>query len=146
MMLIEHGHRGESVNIGYGESLTVPDNLYIIGTMNTADRSIAIMDYALRRRFAFIDLKPNLKKVRDNLELGEGVAELIDKVIKLNNDSIEPTFGPGFCIGHSYFMNDSNDTEKLSAEDIIKYELDPLIHEYWFDDKKKADDIINSLR
>lgn len=146
MMLIEHGHRGESVKIGFGESLTVPNNLYIIGTMNTADRSIAIMDYALRRRFAFIDLKPNLEKVRDMSDLGEGVANLIDKVIELNKNKIEPTFGPGFCIGHSYFMGATGDTEKLSAKEIVDYELDPLIHEYWFDDRKKADELIRSLR
>lgn len=128
MMLVENSHRSEKVKLMYNGTLfSIPSNIYIIGTMNTADRSIAIMDYALRRRFAFIDLEPNIAEIRTR---GYPHTKLLDVVEELNlvieND---PSLGKGFRIGHSYF------TGNAKADSVVENELIPLISEYWYDDE-----------
>ena len=106
--------------------------------MNTADRSLAIMDYALRRRFAFYHIGPLFehKKFKDYIEKvnTEQFTKLINAVIKLNTEiSSDDLLGPEFMIGHSYFSNLDNITkEKLL--DIIEYEIKPMLKEYWNDD------------
>ena len=149
-MLIENDKRGEeyALELVYkdDEKFFVPENLYIIGLMNTADRSLAMLDYALRRRFAFYDMKPafeseQFKEYQKNLKNSK-FDNLIKKVEELN-EVIKEDLGEGFCIGHSYFCNleDIKDDklllDKLSL--IIEFELIPLLKEYWFDDKEKVD-------
>lgn len=124
----------------------------IIGMMNTADRSLAMLDYALRRRFAFFEIKPGFttdgfREYRMSLE-NEKFDKLIACVESLNNViSNDESLGDGFCIGHSYFCNllpDTIDDQVLSG--IVEYELIPLLKEYWFDEPTKVKDWSSNLR
>jgi 5-methylcytosine-specific restriction protein B len=144
LMLIETDKRGDSIRLLYkNELFSVPRNVHIIGMMNTADRSLAIIDYALRRRFAFYELKPAFDKeafnVMHELAANEKYDALIDEIGRLNKEiSSDETLGTGFVIGHSYFCVE----DKISDEDvaaIVKYEILPLLHEYWFDEPSKVD-------
>ncbi|RWN44684.1 MAG: hypothetical protein EOS03_23855 [Mesorhizobium sp.] len=126
----------------------VPANVYIMGLMNTADRSLAVVDYALRRRFAFVHIPPNLDaaKFRQQLismRVGDTlVAMLIERITSLNKEIIEDTanLGPGFAIGHSFFCSgptgNENDSDWYSR--VIKTEIVPLLREYWFDAPNKV--------
>lgn len=146
-MLLENDKRGISLQLLYSdEKFAVPENVYIIGMMNTADRSLAMLDYALRRRFAFIDMKPGFntkgfRSYRDELD-NTKFNRLIECVTSLNNAiASDESLGEGFCIGHSYFCNlnpETIDDNALSA--IVEYELIPLLKEYWFDDAGKVED------
>jgi len=155
MMLIEPDKRGAEYAIpltyaqGIDEKFHIPTNLYLIGTMNTADRSLAIVDYALRRRFSFIDLEPCFEspKFKEFL-IGHNVEEnVVDKIIEKMNDlnrqiaKDEKNLGAGYRIGHSFFCPDGvHDTYGFSwYKRIIEHEIRPLIHEYWFDDMDKAE-------
>ena len=156
MMLIEADKRGErnEITLTYSkenEKFYVPDNLYIIGTMNTADRSLTIVDYALRRRFAFIKMRPNFGEEFISFMVAKGVSKeiiqaIVDKMhmlneIILNDDSL----GEGFEIGHSYFCSYKSGDQKKWFENVIKYEIIPLIDEYWFDDKELASQYQNMI-
>ena len=120
----------------------VPDNVYIIGTMNTADRSLALVDYALRRRFAFVDLEPGFETDKFQSHVaktwGEDFANtLCTRLLKVNQ-LLTKQLGPGFTIGHSYFCNQA-EPEQLAQDwydNIIQFELIPLLNEYWFDDSE----------
>ncbi|MBC3066793.1 AAA family ATPase [Staphylococcus hominis] len=143
-MLIENDKRGMEIELLYAdEKFCVPDNVYIIGMMNTADRSLAILDYALRRRFAFFDMNPafetiQFKQYQENLKNPQFDA-LIDTIQALNVDIREDDMlGEGFVIGHSYFSNIVNITES-ELSNIIEFEIIPLLKEYWFDDPSKVD-------
>lgn len=152
-MLIENDKRGVSLQLLYSdEKFSVPKNIYIIGMMNTADRSLAMLDYALRRRFAFFEIKPGFttdgfREYRMNLK-NEKFDKLIACVESLNNViSNDESLGDGFCIGHSYFCNllpDTIDDQVLSG--IVEYELIPLLKEYWFDEPIKVKDWSSNLR
>ncbi len=152
-MLIENDKRKEeyALELVYkdDEKFFVPENLYIIGLMNTADRSLAMLDYALRRRFAFYDMKPafeseQFKEYQNKLNNNK-FNSLIEKVKELNEViSEDGSLGEGFCIGHSYFCNlETVEIDKLSL--IIEFELIPLLKEYWFDDKEKVNIWIKNL-
>ena len=153
-MLMENDKRGpkNELQLLYShEPFYVPSNLYIIGMMNTADRSLAMLDYALRRRFAFFDLRPafdyrTFVSYRERLK-SEKLNELIKCVLQLNEViANDESLGDGFCIGHSYFCNmsatDVTD-EKLSS--IVEYELVPMLREYWFDEPSTADEWAGKL-
>lgn len=152
-MLIENDKRGVSLQLLYSdEKFSVPKNIYIIGMMNTADRSLAMLDYALRRRFAFFEIKPGFttdgfREYRMSLE-NEKFDKLIACVESLNNViSNDESLGDGFCIGHSFFCNmlpDTIDDQVLSG--IVEYELIPLLKEYWFDEPTKVKDWSSNLR
>lgn len=152
-MLIENDKRGVSLQLLYSdEKFSVPKNIYIIGMMNTADRSLAMLDYALRRRFAFFELKPGFntegfRAYRAHLE-NEKFDKLIACVERLNNEiSNDESLGEGFCIGHSYFCSlfpETIDDQVLSG--IVEYELIPLLKEYWFDEPVKVKDWSSNLR
>lgn len=152
-MLIENDKRGVSLQLLYSdEKFSVPKNIYIIGMMNTADRSLAMLDYALRRRFAFFEIKPGFttdgfREYRMSLE-NEKFDKLIACVESLNNViSNDELLGDGFCIGHSYFCNLSPDTiDDQVLSGIVEYELIPLLKEYWFDEPTKVKDWSNNLR
>jgi len=157
LMLIENDKRGKknAINLIYSpkEEFYVPQNIYIIGTMNTADRSLAMVDYALRRRFAFIDIEPNFEEEFENHLLSKGISQtltnkIIDKLTSLNQSiANDINLGKGFCVGHSYFCGSIKNIDSLENwfDEIIKYELEPLIKEYWFDDLKTAEKEINAL-
>ena len=164
MMLIEADKREEkyAVKLTYAKNETdpffVPENVHLLGLMNTADRSLAIVDYALRRRFRFFDIKPSFGESFKKHLSSKGVSnELIDKICSkietLNNFIREDhrNLGEGFMIGHSYFCD-----PPLSAEDhnkwlsdIFNYEIVPLINEYWIDNKevkeKRTSDLLEGL-
>lgn len=151
LMLIETDKRGLSLQLLYkNEQFSVPKNLYIIGMMNTADRSLAMIDYALRRRFAFFEFEPAFKtqsfieyKTDKN---NEKYNKLIDEIISLNNEiANDPCLGDGFQIGHSYFCtNKEADDEWLNS--VIEYEIAPLLKEYWFDEPEKYISWITKLK
>ncbi len=152
-MLIEEDKRGTSLQLLYSEEpFAIPENVYIIGMMNTADRSLAMLDYALRRRFAFFEIKPafaseGFQKYQANME-SEKLNQLIDCVKKLNDIiSEDESLGSGFCIGHSYFCNlkkEDNNDQILSS--IVEFELIPLLQEYWFDEPSKIKNWSDKLR
>lgn len=150
-MLIESDKRGVELQLLYSdEKFSVPSNVYIIGMMNTADRSLAMLDYALRRRFAFFEMKPGFdtdgfREYRMGL-VSEKFDRLINCVDNLNAAiTADESLGEGFCIGHSYFCNLKKATDQ-ALSGIVEYELIPLLKEYWFDEPVKVKDWISNLR
>jgi len=157
-MLIEADKRGRqySIKLTYSEleddRFFVPNNLYIIGTMNTADRSLAIVDYALRRRFAFVSLQPDFGiSFRDFLianGLSAGMVTHICSTVSRVNTFIKEdiNIGDGFQIGHSYFCNGPNAIgEEIWWAEILQYEIEPLLKEIWFDDATKVSEMLQIL-
>ncbi len=152
-MLIERDKRGVALQLLYSdEKFAVPSNVFIIGMMNTADRSLAILDYALRRRFAFYEMKPGFetngfREYQIHLACDK-FDKLINCVENLNTViTADASLGEGFCIGHSYFCNlDMEDNLEQYLSNIVEYELIPLIKEYWFDEPVKVKNWINNLR
>lgn len=142
LMLIEKDYRGTKTTLAYtGRPFSVPKNIYIIGMMNTADRSLAMIDYALRRRFSFFEMEPGFDSegfihYQKGLS-NETLNELVNKVKDLNREiSLDKSLGKGFCIGHSYFCGMDIYTEDwLHA--IVDYDILPMLSEYWFDDANK---------
>ena len=150
-MLIENDKRGVKLQLLYSnEDFSVPRNVYIIGMMNTADRSLAMLDYALRRRFSFYEMKPafqtdGFQKYRANLS-SDKFNNLIDCVEELNGAiSNDDSLGEGFCIGHSYFCNLREATDQ-ALNRIVEFELIPLLKEYWFDEPAKVVNWARRLR
>ena len=147
LMLIEKEYRGTKATLAYnGLQFSVPKNLYIIGMMNTADRSLAMIDYALRRRFSFFNMNPGFesdgfKKYLSELN-DDTLYALIDVVIALNKTIAEdPSLGSGFCIGHSYFCGQKqSDEEDLEGwmTSVVDYDIVPMLEEYWFDEPDKV--------
>lgn len=151
MMLIEKDKHGEKIALPYSDELfSVPSNVRIIGMMNTADRSLAFMDYALRRRFAFFDIAPAFASDGFRKELAKKnspkTEKLIETVIALNKAiSEDESLGDGFRIGHSYFCPVADiDDSRLKAA--VEFEILPLLKEYWFDDPAKFREWANKLR
>jgi 5-methylcytosine-specific restriction enzyme B len=152
-MLIENDKRGSSLQLVYSdEKFSIPENIYIIGMMNTADRSLALLDYALRRRFAFFELQPGFdtdgfKTYQSNIN-NRMLDNLIACVKNLNYTiATDESLGEGFCIGHSYFCNltpESVNDQVIS--NIVEYELIPLLKEYWFDEPTLVREWSESLR
>lgn len=153
LMLIEGDKRGEKLNLLYsGEPFSVPSNVYIIGMMNTADRSLAIIDYALRRRFAFFTVRPAFENILFENMVGEKESDRLKRLISyvkmLNTEiSTDESLGEGFEIGHSYFCMDKDaPVTDIWLKSVVEYELIPLISEYWFDDKDKISEWSKKLR
>jgi MoxR-like ATPase len=161
MMLVERDKRSKewAIPLAYAapdsEPFFVPDNLHVIGLMNTADRSLAMVDYALRRRFAFVDLEPAFDAPGFVQYLSsKGAAEpliqrIVDRMGELNREIREDhvSLGPGFCVGHSFFS--SIDRHTVPDDDwyrrVIHDEIAPLLKEYWFDKPKVAADWVTRL-
>ena len=154
-MLIESDKRGPEYKLQllYSHELfCVPANVHIIGMMNTADRSLAMLDYALRRRFAFVELRPAFDS--DGFRhycagLGNPRLEaLVREVVALNKEIAEDeSLGDGFCIGHSYFCNmDADSCTDAALASIVEYELIPMLKEYWFDEPAKVREWSDRLR
>ena len=123
------------------EEFTVPDNVYIIGTMNTADRSIALMDTALRRRFKFEEILPNYDLLKDIFVEDEGVKVNIGAMLKVINERIEYLYDREHTIGHAVFLekgkDDKIDIDINKLENIFKKNIIPLLQEYFYEDYEK---------
>ena len=140
MMLIEGDHRGEKITLAYnGLPFYVPENLYIIGMMNTADRSLAMIDYALRRRFSFFEIEPaftseGFLKYQATLD-NETFNALVEQVKALNREiTADASLGSGFRIGHSYFcLADPAVCTTDWMRSVVEFDLLPTLAEYWFD-------------
>ena len=151
LMLIEKDYRGTKATLAYnGLSFSVPKNIYIIGMMNTADRSLAMIDYALRRRFSFFEIEPGFDSESfihyQNSLNNDTLNELINKVKDLNREiSNDKSLGKGFCIGHSYFCNMQVCTEEW-LHSIVDYDIIPMLREYWFDNSEKLQHWENILQ
>ena len=119
------------------KEFTVPDNVYIIGTMNTADRSIALMDTALRRRFKFEEMLPNYDLLKDIFVEDEEVKVNIGAMLKVINERIEYLYDREHTIGHAVFLElkGNNNIDKL--ENIFKKSVIPLLQEYFYEDYEK---------
>lgn len=153
LMLIEKGYRGTKVTLAYsGMPFSVPENVYLIGMMNTADRSLAMIDYALRRRFSFFEMEPgfysegftNYQRMLAN----ETFDALIDQIKILNKEITEDrSLGRGFQIGHSYFC----DRDRAGCTDewmrsVVEFDILPMLGEYWFDEPEKLQRWERNLR
>ena len=160
MMLMESDKRGSeyALQLTYSESeedtFFIPENLHMIGTMNTADRSLALVDYALRRRFAFVTLEPEFSSVkfREQLEKRGADEVLINRIVqRMNalNQAIHDDFhnlGWGYRIGHSFFCpNDGVSAKEDWYNEVIECEIAPLLREYWVDDGPRADAEVEKL-
>ena len=146
LMLIERDYRGIKATLAYnGLPFSVPKNLYIIGMMNTADRSLAMIDYALRRRFSFFEIEPGFDSegfihYQNGLN-NETLNELVSKVKELNREiAADKSLGKGFCIGHSYFCGKDVCTDEW-LHSIVDYDILPMLSEYWFDSMTKSQSI-----
>ncbi|MCD8289708.1 MAG: EVE domain-containing protein [Prevotella sp.] len=147
LMMIENDYRDTPTTLAYGDrTLTVPRNLYIIGMMNTADRSLAMIDYALRRRFSFIEMEPAFDSEgfkRYTTALNNDTFRLvIEKIMELNTAiAADSSLGKGFRIGHSYFCNQTADgCTKGWMRQVVNYDIMPMLEEYWFDESGKVED------
>lgn len=150
LMLIEPDYRDNKIKLAYnGLDFSVPKNLHIIGMMNTADRSLALIDYALRRRFSFFTMEPGFdtdgfKKYQQKLN-SPVFDKLIDRVKDLNDEILkDDSLGSGFCIGHSYFCNLDTCTNEILL-DIVDFDILPMLNEYWFDEPSKVERWKNDL-
>jgi MoxR-like ATPase len=159
LTLLESDKRNadEGLELSYRKSdderVYIPENLYVIGTMNIADRSLALVDLALRRRFAFIDLKPNINSawkswLVDKIKIPSNIAnEIQQRMISLNDQiSKDQSLGSQYQIGHSYVTPTSPITDpKEWFKQVVQTEIYPLLNEYWFDNPDNAIKIRDQL-
>ncbi len=152
LMLIEKDYRDTKATLAYsGMPFSIPSNLYLIGMMNTADRSLAMIDYALRRRFSFFDMEPGFSSEGFRSYQAGFANETFDALIeqiKALNKTIrdDPSLGKGFMIGHSYFCGRKPGqctTDWMRS--VVDYEIIPMLSEYWFDEPKKLRDWTDRL-
>lgn len=152
-MLIERDKRDEFVTMGYSkEPFTVPSNVYLIGTMNTADRSLAQLEIALRRRFAFVTLTTAFNNKWRTSLLQSGVTdEMVNRiqfVIEKINNEITGDFqlGSGYAIGHSFFtLKSEHLDENTWFKNIMRFEIIPLLEEYYFDRPETVQSLIEGI-
>ena len=161
LSLIENDKRGpeNAVKILYSENdinFYIPSNLYFVCAMNTADRSLKMVDYALRRRFSFFEFKPEFDKpefknfLKDKNVNAKTIDRIVNNISKVNQQISDDNFelGDGYCIGHSYFCPKGNSSDSFGDqwyEQIIEYEIKPLINEYYFDKPDQAKELIDTL-
>jgi 5-methylcytosine-specific restriction protein B len=132
MYLLEY--RNRAISLASGGTLRIPENVRIIGTMNTADRSISLVDHALRRRFVFIEIRPNYDVLRKfHQKLGYEVEGLIETLKQLNDQIADKHYE----VGISFFLTDKL-TEQI--QDIWEMEIEPYLEEYFFDQPDKVDE------
>ena len=153
LMLIEKDYRGTKATLAYsGMSFSVPENLFIIGMMNTADRSLAMIDYALRRRFSFFEMEPGFNSEGftkyQNGFANETFNALIDQIKALNKEiTDDKSPGRGFQIGHSYFCGreEAGCTDEWMRS-VVEFDILPMLGEYWFDEPDKLSRWEKNLR
>jgi len=145
LMLLEADKRGpkHAIRLTYqdaNEKFSVPGNVYILGLMNTADRSLAVVDYALRRRFGFEELEPQFdRKFQDHLRDAGVPRDLIDRIVRDMEDLNQKIrgdedLGHGFEVGHSYFVpQGSEKADENWRRHSVRSQILPLLREYWFD-------------
>ena len=149
LMMIEKGYRDTPMQMSYADRrFAVPSNVYLIGMMNTADRSLAMIDYALRRRFSFYEMKPAFENTcfRQYIEKQHDprLEKLVEALVELNKViASDDSLGTGFCIGHSYLC-DLEDGYDL--ESIVEYDILPMLREYWFDNDERYNSEARELR
>ncbi|MEV7620203.1 AAA family ATPase [Microbacterium sp. NPDC089321] len=152
LMLIESDKRGQELRLLYkNETFSVPPNVHIIGMMNTADRSLAVLDYALRRRFGFFEMAPGFHSsgfTRWQQETGSPTLDALVKVVVDLNAAIaeDPALGPGFAIGHSFLSDPVGTDGDGWLYSVVEDELIPLLDEYWFDEPMRAGEWAGKLR
>lgn len=153
LMLIEADKRGHDLRLLYkNETFSVPANVHIIGMMNTADRSLAVLDYALRRRFGFFEMNPGFDSdgfVRWQQDADDpSFNRLVTAVIDLNRSiADDPALGHGFAIGHSFLTSPlGSGADDAWLHSVVEDELIPLLTEYWFDEPAKAEEWADRLR
>ena len=158
LLLIEPDKRSEdwATPLTYsntGEKFFVPENVYLLGLMNTADRSLAVVDYALRRRFCFYEMVPqfNSEKFQDHLH-GNGISDDMVELIRarignVNKKIVADRFlGPGFRIGHSYFCDELYESQENEwYEIIVNSQIIPLLEEYYFDKPDRIEELKKEL-
>lgn len=141
-MLIENDKRGVELRLPYAdERFSIPSNVHLIGAMNTADRSLALIDFALRRRFAFFELEPAFDSEGFRAfrrRVGNPKFDRLIDAVKALNDEIraDETLGADFCVGHSYFCAKTT-VDDVWLRSVVEIELIPLLKEYWFDESAK---------
>ena len=153
LMLIEKDYRGTKATLAYSQKkFFVPENLYIIGMMNTADRSLAMIDYALRRRFSFFEMEPGFNSdgfSTYQARLGNETFDALIEKIKVLNKEItdDKSLGRGFQIGHSYFCGreEAGCTDEWMRS-VVEFDIIPMLSEYWFDEPEKLTKWENELR
>lgn len=157
LQLIEADYRDQPIQLAYNKQpFSVPNNLFIIGMMNTADRSLAMIDYALRRRFCFYKMLPAFRSVgfrKYQVNLHNALLDKVIEHIEQLNEVIcaDASLGEGFAIGHSYFcgLEPSADLNK-KIEEIVRFDIVPMLEEYWFDDQKtlkeQTDRLLEALK
>ncbi|MBQ8640479.1 MAG: AAA family ATPase [Lachnospiraceae bacterium] len=144
LQLIEVDYRDEETLLAYDHKpFSVPKNLYLIGMMNTADRSLALIDYALRRRFSFYEMMPGFGsngfiKYKNTIH-DKMFDTFIEKIVELNEEiHNDPALGDEFKIGHSYFCLKKNEVYTVEwLQSVLEYDILPTLKEYWFDDKDR---------
>lgn len=153
LMLIEKDYRGEKLTLAYkDEKFAVPANLYLIGMMNTADRSLALIDYALRRRFSFFEMHPGFDSEGFKAYLTEKnnthLNKLTERLKELNCQiAADDSLGRGFEIGHSYLCTTRTVNDEW-LKSVVAYDIIPMLQEYWFDNRqevKKWSDKLNEV-
>jgi 5-methylcytosine-specific restriction protein B len=159
MVLLEADKRGDkhAMRLAYQQAddprFYVPENVYVLGLMNVADRSLAVVDYALRRRFAFYELTPQFASARFREwviahGMPEGIAARVTAGLQALNDQIakDPQLGPHFRVGHSYFCpGDGESCDNDWYERVVTTQIGPLLQEYWYDEPSKAEDAVKAL-
>ena len=157
LMLLEADKRGRdfAIPLTYspaGERFAIPANVHVLGLMNTADRSLAIVDYALRRRFAFASLRPayGTQQYREYLLEADMETGLVDRIVRNLSELNErirddKDLGPGFEIGHSYFVPQESADEQWYLS-TVETQIAPLLREYWFDKPEQVDALVEKLR
>ena len=149
LMMIEKDYRDTPMQMSYADRrLAVPSNVYLIGMMNTADRSLAMIDYALRRRFSFYEMKPAFESASFNKykesKHDSRLNKLVDALKDLNKViADDDSLGTGFCIGHSYLCDLGDDYD---LESIVEYDIIPMLREYWFDNDERFNSEAQKLR
>ena len=140
--LLEKDKRKDTATLPYSKELfSVPENVFIIGTMNTADRSLVLLDVALRRRFAFYEIMPDSSLLKNQDIDGVNITKLLDSI----NERIKAQDMRDYQIGHSYFMENEN---PIKTKDDLKfsmvYEVIPLIREYFYNEQEKIEKILGA--
>lgn len=153
LMLIEADKRGHDLRLLYkNETFSVPANVHIIGMMNTADRSLAVLDYALRRRFGFFEMAPGFDSEGFRAWQHEAASPSLDQLVSVIVDlntviADDVALGPGFAVGHSFLSRPTGaDAEDAWLYSVVEDELIPLLDEYWFDEQDKAAEWAGRLR
>lgn len=153
LMLIESDKRGHDLRLLYkNETFSVPANVHIIGMMNTADRSLAVLDYALRRRFGFFEMTPGFDSAgfgRWQQDAGSPTLDALVEAVTALNAAIadDPALGRGFAIGHSFLSRPTDsDADDAWLSSVVEDELIPLLDEYWFDEPATAEEWAGRLR